>query len=336
MTALERGFVLVATLWILAGLTVLASYISGVATEQVERATLAKAALDRELDRRNTETTLVYLLATNRKNFRGLVLDFEQRFRDPLLEVDPEDVGDGEISFGGEAYLGIGEVRFSIQDEMGLAPVNSPSFPVLPAVLEHVGVSQRNVELIAARIGDYVDLDDGVSLNGAERFDYVDRGLPPPANWPMASPLEMRKVLGVDELLTPEQWFRLRPLLTMRQPLGHNFNTMHPRVMAALLDMGPEAVSELVAARQTGPVNRTALTGRYIDIDGSELRILPSDHLRVSTWHGDSARTLIGIQLTPYMDGSPWRQDYRYTEPAIDELAWPDTAPERPQTALLQ
>ena len=39
------GFVLVATLWVLAGLAVLATYIDEVASGSVERATLAKRAL---------------------------------------------------------------------------------------------------------------------------------------------------------------------------------------------------------------------------------------------------------------------------------------------------
>lgn len=79
--ARSGGFVLVATLWVLAGLAILASYIDGVTTDSVERATAARLAMQRELDRRNTEVTLVYMLATNRKNHRALVVDNEQRRR---------------------------------------------------------------------------------------------------------------------------------------------------------------------------------------------------------------------------------------------------------------
>jgi len=40
--------------------------------------------------------------------------------------------------------------------------------------------------------------------------------------------------------------------------------------------------------------------------------------VRVSIWHNAGGlRSLAGMVLTPYGD-APWRIDYRYTEPAID------------------
>ena len=65
--------------------------------------------------------------------------------------------------------------------------------------------------------------DDALNLNGAERYDYRQRGKPPPLNWIMASPLELKKVLGVDELISPDQWRRLQPLLTLPAVLRLQF-----------------------------------------------------------------------------------------------------------------
>ena len=68
------GFVLVATLWALAALAVLAAYIDGVVASDLRSALETKRGLEAELARRSTEATLVYLLATGRMNHRGLIL----------------------------------------------------------------------------------------------------------------------------------------------------------------------------------------------------------------------------------------------------------------------
>ena len=335
--ARSAGFVLVATLWVLAGLTVLASYIDGVTTANVERAIAARHALHRELDRRNTETTLIYLLATNRKNHRALIVDNEQRFMEFIDEQMP-DKGDAEIALTGQAYAGLGEIRFAIQDEAGMVPVNAPNAPQLAAMLRHVGVSAQNAVRIVARLTDYVDIDADLSLNGAERFDYTRHGLPPPPNWLMASPLELKKVLGVEGIITDDQWRRLRPVLTMRQGVGLNVSTMPPGLIAALLDTDEQAVRDIVAESATDPldVNRLMrLAGWQATIDPEELRVLPADHLRITTWHAGGARHVAGIHLTPYVDGAAWRQDYRYTESPVDN-AIDLSAPVRPAAPLLQ
>ena len=78
------GFVLVTVLWAVAALAVLAAYIDGVVTSDLEYVIAAKRSLAAELERRDTETTLIYLFATGRMNHLGLILEEEQRFTDSL------------------------------------------------------------------------------------------------------------------------------------------------------------------------------------------------------------------------------------------------------------
>ena len=316
------GFILVATLWILASLTVLAAYIDGVTASDIDRALRARQALAQELERRGTEATLVYLLATGRMNYRGLILEREQRFANDVPDGVPlPQVGDGAVTVTNEVYAGLGETRFSIQDERGLASVNSPLSPVFAALLEGVGVSRANVELIVARMEDYVDVDATLSLNGAERFEYQVRGLPPPPNWIMASPLEARRVLGVGELITPEQWQTLLPLLSMRQATGYNFNVMPPAVLSAVVGLPEDAVMPVVEARRERPIRSlntlAMLTGVHLDLDEMSVVGAPSAYMRVSTWNPTAgALHHAGIELTPFGERTPWRKDYAYSEPA--------------------
>lgn len=338
------GFVLVATLWALAALAVLAAYIDGVVASDLRHAFEAKRALEAELARRSTEATLVYLLATGRMNHRALILEEEQRFSNGLPDGEYlPDHGDGEILMTGAVYAGPGGVRFSVQDEGGLVSVNAPRFPLFADLLEHAGVAASDAERIVARVEDYIDSDQVLSLNGAERYDYVRNGVPPPLDWIMASPHELREVLGVARSITPAQWQRLRPLLTMRPVYSYNFDTMHPEVLAVALGLDESRLQGVLEERDKSPLSRLTriamLSGRHLDVDELEMRLIPTNFMRVSVWHeGQGSRVLAGVALTPFGASAPWRTDYRYSEPIATPGAsrTPREAPLAAPAPLLQ
>ena len=253
------GFILVTTLWVLAGLALLAAYIDRMVASDVERALMAVHRLESDLDRRSTEATVIYLLATGRMNHRGLILEERQQFSDSLPLH-----GDGELRVQGEVYAGLGGTRFSIQDEGGLASVNAPEFPLLEALLKRAGVAAADLEWIVPRVRDYIDGDDAPVLNGAEDYHYRQGGSDPPLNWIMASPLELRKVLGVEALLPPHRWRRLWPLLTVRPVFSYNFDTMRPEILAALFDLDERNVQDVLEERgETFAI--PAEPGRHVD-----------------------------------------------------------------------
>ena len=330
-----RGFVLVATLWALAALAVVAAYVDRMVANDVERARLYQQSVQDELHRRSTEATLLYLLSTGRMSHRGLVLEEKQRF---LQSFDDPDLppGDGELTMAGETYAGLGRMRFSLQDERGLVPVNIPSSPVLSAVLERAGIPARDVARILPRISDYIDLDNQLALNGAEWFDYQSRGLAPPANWFFAGPMELKKVLGVGQLISPGRWRALSPLLSTRGAGVYNFNTMQPQVLAALLGLDQAGVRAVLEARAERPLTRPSqiamLTGKYPRIDEESIVMLPSPYVRIAIWPaGGASQSVAGFSLTP--GGiNPWRTEYRYLE--LVQKHEPE-APYRAATPLL-
>ena len=211
-------------------------------------------------------------------------------------------------------------MRFSVQDEGGRVSVNAPAFPLFATLLRHFGVSASDARGIMARVEDYIDANDTLSLNGAERHDYARSGAPPPLNWIMASPHDFLSVLGVAESIPPAAWRRLRPLLTTRPVYSYNFNTMHPEVLAVALGLDEKGLEEVLEERDKGPLyrlNRIAmLTGRHLDIDDLDVRLIPTSSVRIAVWHESrGSRTLTGLTLTPLGDSAPWRIDYRYSEP---------------------
>ena len=329
------GFVLVATLWVLAGLAALATYIDGMVATDVERTRLYRQSIQDELHRRGTEATLLYLLSTGRMTYRGLVLEEKQQFIRSFDDPDPPP-GDGELTMAGEVYAGLGRMRFALQDEWGLAPVNIPSSPALGAVLERAGIAPRDVERVLPRLGDYIDLDNQLALNGAEGFDYRQQGLPPPANWFLAGPMELKRVLGVGQLISPAQWRELSPLLSVRGIGTHNFNTMQPEVLGALLGLDRDGMLEVLAARDEEPITRPSqiamLTGRYPPIDDESIVTLPSPYVRIAIWPAGGARqSVAGFSLTP-SGFVPWRTEYRYSELVLEHGT---EAPQRAATPLL-
>ena len=333
----EAGFVLVATLWALAALAVLAAYIDGVVASDVRDAIEAKRALQAEIDRRSTEATVLYLLATGRMNHRGLILEEVQQFADSFGEDElPPPHGDGELKATGAVYAGLGEARFSLQDEGGLVSVNAPRSHHFQAFLAHSGLSASEVERIVARVEDYIDSNDTLTMGGAERHDYLQQGREPPLNWIMASPLELGNVLGIDAVIAPGRWRELWPLLTMRPVYSYNFNTMRPEVLAMLLGLDERGLRRLLEEREKAPILRLGqvalLTGRHLDIDEMDLITLPSRFVRLSTWReGDGSRILTGIALTPLGESAPWQMDYRYREPVS-----PPTGSSTPREPPLQ
>lgn len=339
MTRHPAGFVLIVVLWVLAALTLLVAYVDGVTTGQVETARSAKHSFERELARRSTWATVTYLLATGRMNSRGLIIETPQRFSDALSEdAQLPDTGDAELRVTDQVYAGLGDTRFAVQDEGGLVSVNAPQVPLFGALLRRVGVAPHDVARMVARVGDYIDRDHVLRVNGAEAGHYRDRGKSPPPNWIMASPIELQNVLGFADVVTAGQWRQLLPLLSMRQPVGYNFDTMPPEVLAAVLALDLQSVKPLLDAREEQAISRLSFiamqTGIYLDVDPIDLRELPSRFLRISLWHtGDGGRTLTGIELTPFADTAPWRIDYRYEEPATELDTRP---PQTIATPLLQ
>ena len=334
----ERGFVLVATVWVLAALVLLADYVDSVVSADRQRARLAKEALQDDLDARGTEATLLYLLTTGRRSHRGLLLETAG---EPNQDISSQASGAvappaNMIALSGEPYAGLGRMRFSLQDEAGLASVNKPG-PVYRAVLRHAGVADSDMAGLLPRLRDYIDRDETLVVSGAERADYAKAGLPPPANWFLAAPLELKKVLGARAVVPPERWAVLRRTTTAALTVAVNFNTMSLEMLTAFLG-GDEAAAQRVAAyREQRVLTDVDAVSKAAGVDLSAYGNFPSgtvvSRLRIALWRdGDAQRTVVGVALTPNAIDAPWRKEYRYLEPAVagSELA------RKPKTPLFQ
>lgn len=317
------GFILAATLWALVALSIVAVYVNGVTHTNIDNAHRNKLMLQAELDRRSTEATVLYLLATNRMGHASLLLEDEQRFAqyDEILDHD----ADGELSLAGERYAGLGDTGFSIQDENGLISVNMPTDPLFGLMMKSVGVSEKDLARLRPLVVDYIDMDDSRSLDGAEKQSYIDAGMPPPPNWFLSTPMELNHVFGAADLLDSEQWRQLRDMATPRLLVSVNFNTMPAAVATVALGVEQEALDAFFAARTERSIGTLEhvheLTRASPPVDPGFIAVAPSQYLRITTWwRGGGPRTVLGITLTPVSLMGPWRTEYRYSEP-VDHAA---------------
>jgi general secretion pathway protein K len=189
----DEGIALVAVLWILTLLSIVAASLSletrsstRIARNMAENAA-ARAAADAGIQR--------------------AILD---------LETSPGAPGNtGKIRTDGTVYnwqFANCSVRLSIQDQLAKLNVNQAPEALLAALIESTGVEHAKAQSLSDAIADFRDADNLRRPQGAEEAEYQNAGLGwGPKNAPLQSLEELQQVLG----MTPEIYARLIPDLTI-------------------------------------------------------------------------------------------------------------------------
>lgn len=335
--ARQRGMILVMTIWFLATLAVAA----GVFALWVNRAAAELHAdqqqVQAEVDALSTRSTLLYLIASRGLRPDGLHAPLgegavvAQMSAEELLAAMEtgqsfETSGESEVlALDDRPYTGLGSVRFSLQDEAGLIPVNLEyDGGRLEALLKSIGVDDDQRTKLLARLRDYIDRDDLHRLNGAEAAHYKEQGISGPANEPLLSVEEIARVMGWAALVTPD----LLQSLTVANPGAQNVNAMPVPVLRALMNLGDEQIARLLTARREKPftsfADLLARTGVNAQggMDGG-LAPTPSPFLRLRFW-SPAARLsrLYRIEFTPFSaDPRPWVVQSVEQLPVLDNHA---------------
>lgn len=327
----QHGFVLALTLWMLAILTLAAGFFSLWAERAVTAAQTLQMDLQGELDMKATESTLIYLMATQRFNIGGLTTPAapDKKPEDdskPKTEIlsTAGDFGDasilpegGEIVLDDRPYFGNGKAYFALQDEGGLINLNIENTMVMTRFLNALGVKKELCPALVAKLRDYTDLDDLHLLNGAEKYEYNLLGLPPPANRLLMVPWEARRILDWDKQLSLWENDTL-PQLTQVLVAAHpNINTAPALILQAAYNITEEATARVIKARESIPFYEvsavTHVAGMSLDVDPEEAdNFFPATFLRLTLWYENARRMRqVHFQITPYADKSkPWLIHY--------------------------
>jgi general secretion pathway protein K len=322
----SRGFVLVAVLILLVVLALLATGVATTAERAVREAANDQERFHAELDMVSTQETLLVMLSTHRRTIAGLRPHYAAAaIATGELDENPTDwlpAGD-EIRMDGRTYAGLGHIHFALQDDRGQLSVNWAPVAIRHAAYAALGAPvEQWARLDDIRL-DYQDDDDLRRLDGAEADEYRALGLPPPANRPLTSPLELRQLPEWRELLTPLDDEAVLRRFSVTREVSVNLNTAPVDVLAALPGMDRVNAERLVALRELAPIASIAAAQREVPLNPALeefFNLYANSHGHLIVWDSRQGirRMARWTLMTLGNTRRPWRIDYEVILPRGD------------------
>lgn len=195
-----------------------------------------------------------------------------------------------------------------LQDARGLLSVNVGDRQILLNLLIADGLEPERAQAYVDVLDDYLDTDEFRRLNGAERPDYAELGLPPPRNdW----------IFSLRELETLPLWRDDRGRLArLSRSIGvgmsHQFNplTAAPDVLRARFARASASQLELLMTlRNSEQFNSGTAASRLtgLALDGDDIHFAPGWESRLTLWAPGLPRALeYNVRLTPAGATGPW------------------------------
>lgn len=297
----QKGFVLVATIWVTLILLVLAGLFSSYAYTRFDAAVLSKERVQEAVDRFSTEQTLLYLFATGIANRDGLSAYLDQSEFIPL---------------DSKANRGFGKVIFDVIDIGGLIGLNSLNNYHLEQFLAAHESDPLIRNALLQSLYDYIDINESPRLNGGEAAAYRVSGLNPPPNNYLKSPQELKKVLKWSSWLEDHPEFDLN-LLSTNWRSRLNLNTAPDSVLRRALPLRAIDRELLISARQGQPFKDFAQIQKLLnmrgELDEDVYTLLPMSRIRIRIFSENNARvSTINASITPLSLTAPWVIDSRY------------------------
>ncbi len=301
-------------IWLVLGLLLVTATVASWIQDALESGEFGRRLLDAEADRFSTRQEILFAALTRPMTVAGIRTGGSS---EPVYDADGfliaslVPAGD-EIAVDGRVYAGYGDQRFSVEDQRGLVNLWTASDEQIDRFLAQFGIDGERRSAMIAKLRDYTDYDDLYRLNGAEAREYRQAGRPEPANRPLLSPLELRRVIGWghDELPVSDLELLSR---TTTIPAGIlNINAASPTALYSIPGMTPTLAERLVEARRQRAFDSTEdlfeRAGWDVAPDEANFIFMPSRFLAVTLWDaGKAARIRYYIELTPNNDGGkPW------------------------------
>ena len=249
--ARDAGFALVLTLIVILALSLLTEMMTRWVSTALVQAVTRRDEVAAKAEIADAEATALYVLATRPISVRGVELLTAEalRVRPPGGPGGTVQRADAYLHLDDRAYhLGSATVRF--QDARGLVNLNLGSEGDLYLLLGSIGVAAGQRGPLIAKLQDYVDADSLLHLNGAEAREYAAAERDPPANAPLRTPWEVRRILDWDKIEGISGDDTRWPLLTATEPLAwFNLNTAPTELLALVPGMTPDLVAKVLRWR---------------------------------------------------------------------------------------
>lgn len=318
----EAGFVLIAALWFVALLALVAVIVGSWVEHSLGR---TSGLQDRITARRETidlVNEISFLMLTNYFSPRGLEI-LAPADRAAISSVDAFAFVPGEgtraVALDNRAYR-LGDAVVELQDDHGLYKLNFPDPEALGRLLGQYGVSYDASAILNDRLLDYMVQSPLQRLNGANAEAYLRAGRPPPRNDRLLTPWEAYRVLGWDA--SNAVWNSPVPLpevTTVRDIGGLNPNTAPAAVLRTIPGVDDRAIASLVNYRANRVIQNEldldSATGLAIPVHPGQFYFFPGNSLRVTLLsERDPLARVVEIRLDP-LGSVPIRIDYSIERP---------------------
>lgn len=292
----QQGFVLAATIWIIAIVTLVIGYFADQVNNSLALAQQKRNSIEQQLSFANTRAEVLFRLTTTPMSFYGLGLDATSAIRlDSTL------------------YRGSGADVVQLQDERGLININFLDTFLLGCFLKGYGISYVSQTHLIDTLQDYTDEDNLRRLNGAESADYEKQKLPIPPNDYLLTPYQLKNLIGWRSMESLWKEASVTKFLSASRVSGLNPNTAPVEVLSCLPGVGVEHAEKLIQLRKENPLYMVSQLSKVtgVGLDADAYLFFPSNSIRV-TQTGEVATRMeqYVVTLTPMSDAAPWRVDY--------------------------
>lgn len=253
----ERGAALIMVLMIVAVMSLVVSNMLHRNHLLVQEASMLKQYAQAKLEAQEARSKLLYLLMTSSVWSSGASnKDIAQNSLDKRFNFygSPFDFEGGTVTLQSESGL------------ISMIPFNRDG---LRSLLRHFDVEEKQVRIILDSIADWIDEDDFVRLNGAEKLFYNKPGLP--RNSDIQTIDELKMIRGV----TPEIWDKIAPYLTI---FGYSINPRYVPDEIAGFNSSASFADKLKKYRKE---RNDADGSNFWEESGEESLAYPGDRLRI-------------------------------------------------------
>jgi general secretion pathway protein K len=244
----NTGAALIAVLMIAVVMVVLMGTVSRLMDSRLQLAVASKQLFTGKTEVYAKRSELTYLLATQRLTAAGI----SQGINPQGTSTDKEGdwvlpiIGD-ELRADGEPVIEKNDLRYSIQNESGLIPINTTSQYWLKNWLKKLGYSAAEQAHFVDTLADYVDPDDWRRPAGAEKAEYQDSRLNPPTNFLLQSCSELWKLISWQNMLVQHP-----QLLTLCNLNRFNILNINATPIQLWKIYWPNSVEKIVSQRLQG------------------------------------------------------------------------------------
>jgi hypothetical protein len=322
--ATEKGFILVAVLFLISFLALAVSFFSVWVTGEIQVSKQLRKKSEALVEATSLKADLIFFLMTKGLNYKGLDLTDKPA---PTIGIGPAQNQQEDdapyISLFNKPYKK-NNLIIRIQDEAGLINLGRFTKQQFDKLFESFEIEPTHFDSLYSKFKDYTKTERAITkaLNGATIDDYKDAGKPEPTNEALRTPFEIKRVLEWDN---HENFYKNDKLFNMittvvQKPI--NLNSAQKEVLGFIPDLNEDAITQILEHRKGDnpyfkDINAVANTTGAPLKPSRVYSFFPGNTLRVTITSIESNVLNLQFSVTsmPRAKDIPWQINYQIEMP---------------------